>query len=250
MIGIIVQARMSSTRLPGKVTKLLCEKPMMQVQLERLLTSKNKNKLIVATSDCDSDQVIAELCLKLEVDCFRGDLNDVLSRFYHCAKQQKLTHIVRICGDCPLIDPELVDSIIEYHLKSKADYTSNCIKRCFPDGQDIEIFSFSALESAYLNAQKPSQREHVTPYIRDCGNFTCANYTISADYSALRICVDQAEDFAVIEQVYKNLKSTNFGYEEIVKYLLANPQVTALNADIKLNEGYKKSLQQDKQQGF
>lgn len=250
MIGIIVQARMSSTRLPGKVLKKLGNKPMLQVQLERLKQASSCQKLIVATSVDASDDAIVSLCEQLGIASFRGDLNDVLARFYQCANQFKLDHVVRICGDSPLIDPVLVDEVVKYHLSEHADYTTNCIKRHFPDGQDIEVFTFNALKHAFNTAKKPSEREHVTPYIRDCGLFKLADYEIEEDYSAFRTSVDHPEDFLVISEIYNALSHGKYGYQEIAQFLINNPQVNALNADIELNEGYKLSLLQDKQQGY
>lgn len=250
MIGIIVQARMSSTRLPGKVLLPINGKPMLAIQLTRLLQASTADKVVVATSSETSDTPIETLCQQLQVACYRGDLNDVLARYYHCAKAFNFTHIVRICGDCPLIDPSLVDEIITAHLNSKADYTSNCVKRCFPDGQDIEVFSFAALETAFHNAKKPSEREHVTPFIRDSQLFSLHDFTIDHNYSAFRTSVDHPQDFDVISAIYTHFNEQPFGYKEIAHYLTTHPKVNALNADIELNEGYKLSLQQDKQQGF
>lgn len=250
MIGIIVQARMSSTRLPGKVMKKLGDKPMLQVQLERLKQTRLCQQLLVATSENPEDDAIATLCTNINVKCYRGDLNDVLARFYHCAKRFHLSNIVRICGDSPLIDPVLIDDVVQHHLSVQADYTSNCIKRHFPDGQDIEVFTFAALENAFNKAQKPSEREHVTPFIRDCGLYTLADYEIAEDYSQFRTSVDHPEDFEVITAIYNALHKQPFGYKEIAQFLLSHPQVNAINADIELNEGYKLSLLQDKQQGY
>lgn len=250
MIGIIVQARMSSTRLPGKVLLPINGIPMLEIQLKRLTQTKVVEKVVVATSDEASDSPIEALCQKLNIPCYRGDLNDVLARFYHCAKAFNFTHIVRICGDCPLIDPMLIDEIVNAHITSRADYTSNCVTRCFPDGQDIEVFSFNTLASAYEKAIKPSEREHVTPFIRDSQLFSLHDFIIDHNYSAFRTSVDHQRDFDVISAIHAHFNGQPFGYKEIAHYLESHPKVNALNADIELNEGYKLSLQQDKQQGF
>ena len=253
MIGIIVQARMSSSRLPSKVMLPLAGESMLHQQIKRLKMSQLTDHVIVATSNDDSDNPIAELCTSIDVPCFRGSLNDVLARYYFAAKENQFTTIVRICGDCPLIDAKLIDEIIKFHQESKAEYTSNCVKRYFPDGQDIEVFSFSALEQAYLCAKKPSEREHVTPYIRESGQFRMADFTADTDLSNYRICVDHQADFNVIETIYIQLSDQigeSFTYSDIVKFLDENPKIKALNADIELNEGYKKSLAEDKRLGF
>lgn len=250
MIGVIVQARMSSTRLPGKVLLPVNGTPMLKIQLTRLLKSQRANKVVVATSSQSSDNPIAALCQQLNIPCYRGELDDVLARFYGCAKALNFSKIVRICADCPLIDPQLVDDLIANHISSGVDYTSNCVQRCFPDGQDIEVFNFNALETAYFNAKKPSEREHVTPFIRNSLLFSLSNFAIDENYSDFRTSVDYLEDFEVISSIVTYFKDKEFGYQEIVHYLQTHPKVNALNADIELNEGYKRSLQQDKKQGF
>lgn len=253
MIGIIVQARMSSSRLPSKVMRPLAGQPMLYQQIKRLQRSQLADTLIIATSDDSSDDAIASLCTEHNITHFRGSLDDVLARFYFAAKANQLKTIVRICGDCPLIDAALVDSIIQFHTENHADYTSNCVQRYFPDGQDIEVFSFLALEQAYLLAKKPSEREHVTPFIRDSGQFTIKNYPSKIDLSAYRICVDHQADFDVANAIFTQLTSQigeHFGVSDITHFLDNNPKIKALNADIELNEGYKKSLAEDKLLGF
>ena len=250
MIGIIVQARMSSSRLPGKVLMPIEGTPMLAIQLKRLLKSKKVDKGVVATSKESSDDDIESLCQSLNISCFRGNLDDVLARFYYCAKQFNFSQIIRICGDCPLIDPQLIDDIVTSHLKIGCDYTSNCVERHFPDGQDIEVFSFRALEHTFSNAKKPSEREHVTPYIRDSKLFSLSDFTIDEDFSEFRTSVDHRQDFEVICAIYSHFNNRDFGYKEIVQFLTTHPKVKALNADIELNEGYKLSLRQDKEQGF
>jgi len=252
MIGIIVQARMSSTRLPKKVLKEILSKPMLHRQVDRLKNSKCAQKLIIATSDQNSDLAISQLCSQIGVECFLGPLDDVLARFYKCAKKYSLQHIVRISGDCPLIDAAIIDEIIEFHLNNNADYTTNCIERTFPDGQDIEIFTIKALKIAYLDAKKPSEREHVTPYIRESGQFSTVNYLAKKDLSHFRMSVDHKEDFDLVTQVYKALYPIKplFSLNDIVKFLDENPTIYKLNQHISLNEGYTKSLAIDKSLGY
>lgn len=249
---LIVQARLSSTRLPGKVQLPILDMPMLLRQLERLKLCQIVNTLVVATSINPEDDVIASLCDQQAICCFRGDLDDVLSRFYFCAKKFNAEQIIRISGDCPLIDPNLVDQIISHHLESKVDYTTNCIERTFPDGQDIEVFTFNALEQAFLQAKKPSQREHVTPYIRETGLFSTSNFLAKQDWSQYRMSVDHQVDFDLVSKVYESLYQHNpsFTLQDIIEFLNANPSVYKLNQHISLNEGYTQSLALDKSLGY
>jgi len=148
MILAILQARTSSSRLPGKVLKPILGKPMLLLQIERVRRARKIDKLVVATSNDPSDDGIEALCKQHGIDCFRGSLNDVLDRFYRAALTYNPEHIVRLTGDCPLIDPELVDSIIDMHLEGNYDYTSNAIQMTFPDGLDVEILTIKVLKEA------------------------------------------------------------------------------------------------------
>lgn len=246
----IIQARFSSTRLPGKVLKSVLDKPLLQHLLERLAPSQLVDKIVVATSTQTSDDAIAALCQQLGVDCFRGDLNDVLSRFYHCHQQFNSAHIVRLTADCPLLTAELLDEAVASHLQQGADYTANCIERIYPDGFDIEVFTAKALQSAFALAQKPSEREHVTPYIRE--HFRCANVNKPASHPEWRLTVDNPEDWQIVSHLFTELAAAQplFSFADICRYLEQHPKWLAVNAHIGLNEGYQTSLQLDKQQGF
>jgi spore coat polysaccharide biosynthesis protein SpsF len=177
-ILVILQARVSSSRLPGKVLKSILGRPMLARQIERVLQSRRIDQLVIATSTDPSDDDLENLCWQMNVSCFRGSLNDVLDRFYQAAKKWQPQHVVRLTGDCPLIDPEIIDAAVDFYLAGGYDYAANAIQPTFPDGLDVEIFRFSILESAWKESILPSQREHVTPFIHQqpeqCGSLASA----------------------------------------------------------------------------
>jgi spore coat polysaccharide biosynthesis protein SpsF len=158
----IIQARFNSTRLPGKVLLDLGGKTVLERVVERVSGSHLIDKIVVATTIREDDSRIAQLCSMKGICVYRGSEDDVLDRYYQAATTGRASHVVRITADCPLIDPEIIDRVIKTHLDNKADYTSNVLKETFPDGQDVEIFTFQALDRAWKEARLPSQREHVT----------------------------------------------------------------------------------------
>lgn len=249
MIGAIIQARLSSSRLPGKVLKPILGRPMLELQLERIQRIEGLDNVIVATSDRDEDTAIADLCTKLGVSCFRGDLDDVLARFYHCAKENKLEHIIRLTGDCPILDPTIVSELIEYYQHGEFDYCNNFEACTYPDGLDCEIFSFAALEQAFRLAKKPSEREHVTPYIRNHPDLNKGEIKGDEDISHLRWTVDNPEDFELITAVYENLYQNNpsFDTAAVLALIEKRPDLATINTHIVRNEGMLKSLEQDQQ---
>lgn len=211
MILAILQARMGSTRLPGKVLKPLLGVPMMLRQIERLRRARLIDRLIVATSTEPADDAIESLCRGNDVPSFRGSHEDVLDRFYQAAlTAQRPDHIVRFTADCPLIDPAIIDEVIDAYQWAQStgcQYTSNTIPHTLPDGLDVEVFRFSMLERAWREAQMPFEREHVTPFMRTHGNV--AAWRSSPDLSHHRWTVDTAKDFEFVEGVYKALYPTN-----------------------------------------
>lgn len=240
MILGILQARFSSLRLPGKVLKPIKNKPMLIHQIERLENSQMIDKLIVATSDCLSDDVIEEICLKKNIAIYRGSLNNVLDRFYNCAIQYKPKHIVRLTGDCPLIDPYIVDQVIKYHLAKNSSYTSNCHPPTFPDGLDVEIFVFSQLVYAWQNAKLKTDLEHVTPFIRNnIKSSSKSNYESEYDFSFHRWTVDELQDFIFVREVFDELYENNpkFNMQNILELLLQKPELSRINNHISRNEG-------------
>lgn len=171
MLAAIIQARMGSTRLPKKVMLNILEKPILWHVINRVSKASLIDKLIVATTTNNEDDAIVEFCKNNGILFFRGSENDVLDRYYQCAKEYNITDIARITADCPLHDPNVIDMIIKEYMGNDYDYVSNSIEYTFPDGLDVEIFSFDALKIAWENAKLVSEREHVTPYMRKCKEF-------------------------------------------------------------------------------
>jgi spore coat polysaccharide biosynthesis protein SpsF len=248
MILVILQARLSSKRLPGKVLKPVLGKPMLIRQIERIKKSTLIDKLVVATSNHNSDDAIAALCQENKIDCFRGDLDDVLGRFYECSQKYNPDHIIRLTGDCPLIDHKIIDETIKYHLDNNFDYTSNVLKPHFPDGFDVEIFKYECLETAFKNAQLPSHREHVTQYIISRTDiYKIGNYADGSDFSDLRLTVDEQQDFDLIKIIYEKLYPHNpdFNLGDVIDLLDKEPLLKEINKGIGRNAGLKKSQEQD-----
>ncbi len=246
----ILQARFTSSRLPGKVLKPIMGQPMLALQVERVLQAKKIDQLIIATSTDSSDDEIEALCLKINIPCYRGSLNDVLDRFYQAAQTYKPGSVVRVTGDCPLIDPEIIDNVIAFYLNDDYDYASNSVEPTFPDGLDIEIFRFSVLEEAWKEASLSSQREHVTPFIhQQPDRYRIGHYKNKEDLSHLRWTVDEQEDFDLINKIYEELfpVRANFRMADILNLLHQRPEWLAINKQFERNEGFIKSLQEDRQ---
>ena len=217
-------------------------------ELERLSASKFIDKLVVATSNDPSDNAIETLCIENNTEYFRGSLNNVLERFYRCAIKYNPKHVVRLTGDCPLTDVKVIDSVIKYYLDNDFDYVSNCIEPTFPDGLDIEIFSFKSIEKAFNKAKLPSEKEHVTPYInKNPTFFKIGIYRNDKDYSHLRWTVDEPEDFAFISKIYELLYPVNpyFNMKDVLDLIENNPELSGINDKFERNEGLKKTLKKD-----
>lgn len=232
MILAVLQARCSSTRLPGKVLKPILGTPMLLKQVERIKRSKLIDLLLVATSVEPSDDQIAQLCAKHAIDCFRGSLEDVLDRFYQAVERHNPGHVVRITGDCPLIDPEIIDQTIELHLRGQYDYTSNCLERTYPHGLDVEVFTAASLEAAWREAALPYEREHVTPYLKEHPElFKIGSLKNSVDLSHLRWTVDYESDYVLVKRIYESLYQANpaFTTADILALLDAKPELSLIN---------------------
>ncbi len=243
----IMQARMSSTRLPGKVLKDVGGMPMLQYELERLSRCTTIDKIVVATSTTSDDDVIERLCRKINFSCVRGSLDDVLSRYIESAKKfPGYDIIVRVTGDCPLIDPTVVDKVVTFFEQGEFDYVSNVEagKESYPDGMDVEVFSRHALLEAGEKATLKSEHEHVTPYIRNHPEFRRGGVQADTDTSAYRLTVDNPEDFEVVKFLIENVPQ-GAGYLEYVAMLDAHPEVREKNTKIQRNEGLAKSLAND-----
>lgn len=217
MILAILQARMSSSRLPGKVAMDANGKSMLAYEIDRILQSKKIDKLVVATSINPEDDIIEHITLQKSIECFRGDLHNVLDRYYQCAKSYNPTHIVRLTGDCPIIDPQVIDGVINLHLNTNADYTTNGIKRTFPDGLDTEIMTFKTLEYAYTHATLPEEFEHVTYFIYTHPQlFNIQHFCNDQDYSHIRWTLDYKEDYELLKNIIKSQKNNTFSWKELL----------------------------------
>ena len=248
MIGCIIQARMGSTRLPGKVMKIIDGKnPSLIYTINQLKACKTLDKIIVATTNLHEDDEIVNYLENFDVDVFRGSSDDVLDRYYQCAKHYDFSSIVRITADCPLIDPTLVDQGIKLFQSKDYDYVTNTFPRTFPDGNEIEIFSISALENSWKNAKLPSEREHVTPYFKNNVNlFHIENFSNCKNISHLRWTIDYHEDFELVKILISKINSRPIYLDKILKILDSEPELIKINQNHQPNEGYMKSLEEDK----
>lgn len=248
-IVAVIQARISSTRLPGKVLKKIEGKTVLEHVINRVQAARKIDNIVVATTVKKEDLEIMKLCANLGISVFCGSEDDVLDRYYQSARLFKAGHIVRITSDCPLIDPQVIDEVIGLYFQKKADYATNTIPETYPDGLDTEIFSFKTLQMAWNNAKLFSEREHVTPYIRKNPNiFKIVNLRSNVNFSSKRWTLDEPEDLEFIKIIYKNLypKDSLFGMKKILIFLKKHPEVEKINRNIKRNEGYIKSLKEDK----
>lgn len=245
-ITIIIQARMGSSRLPGKMAMPIVDnKGALELMLERVKCVQVPHQLMVATTFLKEDDILEKICKKLKVTCYRGHPTDVLDRYYNAAlsTDEKPDTIVRLTGDCPLHDPYVIEQVIQQYLSKNSDYVSNVSPPTFPDGLDVEVFSFAALKNAYQHAKKEIEREHVTPYIREnTVLFSSENYSCSVDYSQHRWTLDEPEDFELIQTIFEILYSDNkfFNMKDIVKVIENNKQLRAINKKNKRNEAYEK----------
>lgn len=249
MILAILQARVSSTRLPGKVVKPILGLPMLVRQVERLRRSHRIDKLVVATSTDASDNTLVKSCYEYGIECLRGSLDDVLDRFYQTALQFKPDYVVRLTGDCPLADPALIDKVIDYHLAGGYDYTSNTIEPTYPDGLDVEVMRYEVLEQAWREAALRSEREHVTLFIhKQPDRFKLGSVKSNCDISHLRWTVDEPEDLQLINLIYEALYPNNptFTTQDVLAYLRQHPKLMVSNTIHERNAGLKKSLIEDK----
>lgn len=234
---IISQARMTSTRLPGKVLKKVAGKPLLEYQIERLKRSRIADEIVIATTTNETDLPIVELCERLKVYCYRGSEEDVLSRYYEAAKKSKADVVVRVTLDCPVIDPMVIDSVITGFLEKypDLDYISNTQERTFPRGMDTEVFSIQALEETFNEATEKLDREHVTLFIRrQDDRYKIGGLTYHENQSSHRWTVDTEEDLNLVSKIINALYpvKTDFTLEDILKLLENNPEWVKINADV------------------
>jgi spore coat polysaccharide biosynthesis protein SpsF len=221
---------------------------MLARQIERVERSQAIDRLTVATSQDPSDDAIERLCEDLGVPCFRGSLDDVLDRFYQGALRFSPEHVIRLTGDCPLADPLLIDDVVKFYLDGSYDYASNALEPTFPDGLDVEVFRFNCLVQAWKEADLPSHREHVTPFIyRNPERFRLGSFRGERDLSSLRWTVDESEDFELVKSTYEALypQQPDFSTLDILEYLSTHHELRTSNTRFARNEGMKKSLQID-----
>ena len=244
-IAALIQARMNSTRLPGKVMKKINSYPIIELIIERLKFSKKIDEIILATTKNEEDDYLSKHASSLGVKVFRGSEKNVLDRFYKAAKENNLDCIVRITADCPLVDPWLVDQIINEFLNSDYDYISNALEPTYPDGLDCEVFSMKALEKSWKEAISQHQKEHVTPYIYETDNFRIKNFSSKKDFSNLRWTVDENIDLLVIKNIYTYFSPRiDFNWEDVIDLYNKNPDLFKDNLNIKRNEGLSMSTGQ------
>lgn len=247
MILAIIQARMSSTRLPGKMMLKINNKPLIEYVVNQARAIKNLDRVILATSTNQDNDQMSEYIRSLGLTVFRGSETDVLDRFYQAAKPYHPQHVVRITGDCPLIDPDLCSSLIIAYLKGSYDYA--CLSSDFAEGLDSEIFSYKTLKTAYKNAILQSEREHVTLYVHNHSSqfkkFILPNHQKESVY---RITVDEKEDVQVVSNIISYLSKKYhppFYFHQVKKYLDEHPETKKLNSAVIRNEGLIKSLRRD-----
>ncbi|GAB4407530.1 MAG: glycosyltransferase family protein [Anaerolineae bacterium] len=245
-IVAIIQARMASTRLPGKVLAEIAGQPMLYHVIQRTQQTRNLDLVVVATSTNQADDAIAQFCQTANLPCFRGSENDVLDRYYQAARHFEAEIIVRLTADCPLLDPKVIAKVVQTFQAGIFDYVSNTLQCTYPDGLDTEVFSLAALTQAWLEAHLASEREHVTPYIwKNPAKFRLCNVAGEHDFSAFRWTVDESQDLAFVRAVYEYLGPGPFGMAAILDLLETHPDLSKTNAAFGRNEGYQKSLRED-----
>lgn len=246
---IVTQARIGSTRFPRKIMQKLGNKTLIEHHLDRLIQVKNIDKVIVATTNEKGIEELINLLNKKEVGVYQGSTNNVLDRFYKAVKDEAPDYVVRVTSDCPLIDPELIEEVINFTIDNCLDYGANILKELYPDGQDIEVFKFSALEKAFNEASLNSDMEHVTPFIRRNSSFMGGdlfksdNYNCEANYNGVRMTVDEKSDLDACRVMISKL-GNDAKWKDYTDFIIDNQELFK-NQKIKRNEGFEKSLNND-----
>lgn len=235
-IVAIIQARLGSTRLTGKVLKKIKDKFVLDYVIDRLRLCKNLDNIVLATTVNKKDDRLQQYAVDKKIDYYRGSEEDVLSRYFHAAKEFNANIIVRITSDCPLIDPIIVDKAIKKHIENKADYTANIIKRTFPRGLDVEVLNFNVLKNTFENAKERYQREHVTAYIREKPiDFKLQNIEAEGKLRRpdFRITLDTKEDLELIKKILNNFGDIYFTSENVIDFLEKNLDLLEINKNVK-----------------
>lgn len=246
----IIQARMGSTRLPGKVLADICGKPLLQRLIERVRATPGISRVVVATTTESADDVLADWCSAQSVAVYRGSVDDVLDRFWQCAKQHPAEFIVRVTADDPLKDPEVIAQALALCASSpEVDYASNTLQPSYPEGLDIEVVRFRTLERAAREAKLPSEREHVMPYVwKNPDRFELRGFTMQPDLSHWRWTVDKPADLELVRRIFAHFGDQPLvGYQAVIAWLNHNPELVAINAGTIRHEGYLKTLDMEQQ---
>ena len=249
-VGCIIQARIGSTRLPGKVMmNVMDEKPVLYFVIKQLQKSKLLDKIIVATTTNEEDNQIVNYSNTLGIDCFRGSSKNVLDRYYQCAKKYSFNTIVRIPSDKPLIDPEIVDNVVNVFNNNSYDYVTNFLSNpTFPSGTEVEVFSTSALKKAWENAKLPSEKEHVTAYFPNHeGEFKISYIKNTENLSHLRWAVDRIEDLELVRLIVSKIEKRPILMKDIVALFNEEPELVEINKNVNRKEGNIKSLKEDQE---
>lgn len=239
---------MGSTRLPEKMMEYIGDKTIVHHCINQVKQANYIDKVVVATTNEKTDDKLAEEVRKVKCDLGRGSANDVLDRFYQTAKEWHAKIIVRINGDCPFIDPSIINDTLQYYLRYQDDYdyVSNVHPPSVPDGYDVEVFTFEALEHAWKTADMRSQREHVTTAIWEHPeNYRVGVFRYYEDLSHIRIVVDEREDLQMLREIYRELDGREISLTHVMEVIRKNPDILKINKQYKREEGYRKSLAED-----
>lgn len=249
MILAIIQARMGSSRLPGKMMKYIGDKTVIQHCIDQVRGAGKVDQVVVATTTGGEDDALAELVGQSKCDVARGSAEDVLDRFYSVAKERNAATVVRTCGDCPFIDPAVIDETLQFFLdhRDRYDYVSNVHPPSAPDGFDVEVFTFEALERAWRTADRKSQREHVTTAIWEHPeSYRVGSFRHQEDLSHFRIVVDEQEDLEMLREIHAKLDGKAINLVNVMDVIRKYPGLLDLNSQFEREEGYRKSLAEDR----
>jgi spore coat polysaccharide biosynthesis protein SpsF len=245
-IVAIIQARMGSSRLPGKVLADIGGQPMLHHVVRRTQLAKSLDAVVVATSTAQADEAVARCCVDSGIACFRGSEDDVLDRYHGAATHFGADTVVRLTADCPFLDPEVIDKVVATFDKGLYDYVSNTLECTYPDGLDTEVFTRASLDRAWREARWRSEREHVTPFIKNHPElFRLRNVSHRDDLSAMRWTVDEPSDLEFARRVYSYFTPAHFRMADMLALLSEFPAMATINAAIGRDEGYRKSVRED-----